>query len=467
MQRQQRHDHHRRLRSGLAVALALAAAGAQAVDLTLESAVETTLAGQRTLKSTGYSVEGERLSLATARSAFDLKILPTGSIGRIENSALTTASGYNGSVGVQFFRKFESTGTELSIGPSYNRTAGESNTGITLHLAQPLLRGWDSVVTLDPVRRAEHSVASSQRSFEQARVNAALEVIAAYYAVLREQRLAAFAAAQFKRIDEHTAIAESKERSGLIGPMDLLRAKVRLKDAEDAANLARISYQASLNRLRRAMDVPLDSDLRLATPRDVRLDNADYETEAIERRIEIVQLRAELDEAVRASEVARRNIRPEVTLLVTAGQATTINPFLVQFVPATSRQWSVYLESSAEFSRKAEENAFRQALLRVETTRATLETKIEEVRRQVREQRLALADLRVRIALREEQIRQARSRLALAQVKFSHDMASNVDVIEAETELQRAEASLAGARAEYAVGVYQLKAVAGRLLPFA
>jgi adhesin transport system outer membrane protein len=446
---------------------ALAATSAQALDLTLQGAVEATLAGQRALRSTGYALEGEQLSLATARSAFDLKILPTGSIGRIESSALTTTTGYNGSVGVQLFRKFESTGTEVSIGPSYNRTAGESNTGITLHLAQPLLRGWDSVVTLDPVRRAEHSVASSQRSFEQARVNAALEVIAAYYAVLREERLAAFAAAQLKRIDEHTAIAEIKERSGLIGPMDLLRAKVRLTDAQDAANLARISRQAALNRLRRAMDVPLDSDLRLAPPRDVRVEDADYENEAIERRIEIVQLRAELDEAVRASEVARRNIRPEVTLHVTAGQSTTINPFLVQFVPATSRQWSVYLESSAEFSRKAEENAFRQALLRVENARAILETRVEEVRRQVREQRLALADLRVRIALREEQIRQAQSRLALAQVKFSHDMASNVDVIEAETELQRAEASLAGARAEYAVGVYQLKAVAGRLLPFA
>jgi len=124
----------------------------------------------------------------------------------------------------------------------------------------------------------------------------------------------------------------------------------------------------------------------------------------------------------------------------------------------------VYLESCAEFSRKAEENAWRQALLRVESTRLALETKTEEIRRQVREQRLQLADLRVRIGLREEQIRQGESRLALAQVKFSHDMASNLDVIEAESELQRAAASLAGARADYAIGIYQLRAMAGRLL---
>ena len=441
-----------------------ASTGAGALDVTLERAVETTLTGQRALRTAQYSVQGEQLGMQTARSAFDLKILPTGSLGRISDSAVTTTTGYNGSVGVQFSKSFESTGTQIALGPSYNRSGGESNTTLTLHVQQPLLRGWDSVVTLDPVRRAEHSYAASQRALDQARVNAALETIGAYYSALREQRMQEFAQHQRRRIEEHTAIAESKERSGLIGPMDLLRAQVRLKDAEDAENQSRVSSQAAMNRLKRAMDVPLDADIRLVQPREAPPDNFDFEAEAVANRVEIVQLRADVDEAVRQAEVAQRNIRPEVTLHITAGQATQVVPFLVQFVPTTSRQWAVYLESSAEFSRKAEENAWRQALLRVESTRLALETKTEEIRRQVREQRLQLADLRVRIGLREEQIRQGESRLALAQVKFSHDMASNLDVIEAESELQRAAASLAGARADYAIGIYQLRAMAGRLL---
>jgi len=441
-----------------------ASTGAGALDVTLERAVETTLTGQRALRTAQYSVQGEQLGMQTARSAFDLKILPTGSLGRISDSAVTTTTGYNGSVGVQFSKSFESTGTQIALGPSYNRSGGESNTTLTLHVQQPLLRGWDSVVTLDPVRRAEHSYAASQRALDQARVNAALETIGAYYSALREQRMQEFAQHQRRRIEEHTAIAESKERSGLIGPMDLLRAQVRLKDAEDAENQSRVSSQAAMNRLKRAMDVPLDADIRLVQPREAPPGNFDFEAEAVANRVEIVQLRADVDEAVRQAEVAQRNIRPEVTLHITAGQATQVVPFLVQFVPTTSRQWAVYLESSAEFSRKAEENAWRQALLRVESTRLALETKTEEIRRQVREQRLQLADLRVRIGLREEQIRQGESRLALAQVKFSHDMASNLDVIEAESELQRAAASLAGARADYAIGIYQLRAMAGRLL---
>jgi outer membrane protein TolC len=448
----------------IAAAVGLAPAAAAALDVTLERAVETTLVGQRGLRSAQFASQGEQLGVQTARSAFDLKILPTGSVGRISDTAVTTTTGYNGSIGVQFSKSFESTGTQIALGPSYNRSGSDSNTTLTLHVQQPLLRGWDSVVTLDPVRRAEHSYSASQRALEQARVNATLETIGAYYGALRDQRLQEFAHDQRRRIEEHTAIAESKERSGLIGPMDLLRAKVRLKDAEDADNQARVSVQAAMNRLKRAMDVPLDADIRLVQPREAPLDTMDFEAEAIANRIEIVQLRADVDEAVRQAEVARRNIRPEVTLHITAGQATQVVPFLVQFIPTTSRQWAVYLESSAEFSRKAEENTWRQALLRVESTRLALETKTEEIRRQVREQRTQLADLKVRIGLREEQIRQAESRLALAQVKFSHDMASNLDVIEAESELQRASASLTGARADYAVGIYQLRAMAGRLL---
>lgn len=453
----------RTLAAMIAVGAAPLAALGASLDLTLERAVELALANHRIIQSAEFALRGEALGLQTAQSAFELKIIPTGTLGRIGSNAFTTTTGYNSSVGVQVSRRFE-TGTLVSLGPSYNRFGSDRNTTLTLNLEQPLVRGWDPEVSRDPVLRAEFSLGSSRRAFEQARNNVALEAIAAYYGVLREHQLLAFAAAQRSRIEQHTVVAESKERSGLIGPMDLLRARIRLTDAEDALNQARVSSEAAMNRLRRALDLPLDAQIRLATPAEARLNGFDLEAEALARRAEIVQMRADVEEALRVAEVARKNVLPEVTLHVTAGQATQVDPFLVQYVPTTQRQWSVYLQSSTDLRRTGEKNAWRQALLRAEASRSALDTKIEEVRRQVREQRLQLADARVRIGLREEQIHQAETRLALAQVKFSHDMASNLDVIEAEGELQRAEASIAAARADYAVGVYQLRAMAGHLL---
>ena len=441
----------------------VASTGAAALDLTLERAVEMAIASHRTVETAQLSVQGEALSLSTAKSAFDLRVVPTGTVGRIGSNAFTTAEGINSSVGVQVSKRFE-TGTVLALGPSYNRSGADRNTTLALSLEQPLVRGWSSAVSLDPVKRAQFSYASSQRAFEQARVNTALEAIGAYYGVLREQRLLAFAGEQRTRMEQHTAVAGAKERSGLIDSMDLLRARVRLKDAEDALNLARVSLEGATNRLRRALELPLDADLRLTPPTDARLDSVDPEAEAVAHRAEIVQLRAELDEARRTADVARRNVLPEVTLHLSVGQASQVDPFLVQYVPTTQRQWSVFLQSASDLARTAEKNAAQQAALRVETARFALESKTADVRRQVREQQLQLADARVRIGLREEQIHQAETRLALAEVKFSHDLASNLDVLEAENELQRAEAILASARADYAIGVFQLRAMAGRLL---
>jgi outer membrane protein TolC len=460
--------HHHLPLSAAAAALVLlgpplAAAAPPPLELTLGKAVELAVARNRAILAAEAASRGESLSVATAESAFDLKLVPSTTIGRIGTSALTTTTGYNSTVGLQVSRRFE-TGTVLTMGPSYNRAGDERNTTLNVSLEQPLVRGWRPEVTLDPVRRAQFSLASAGRASEQARVNVALEAIGAYYGLLRERRLLAFAAAQRDRIDRHASIAQSKERNGIIGPMDFYRATIRLKDAQDALNQERVAVQAAENRLRRALDLPLDTPLAVEPPAPARLDDGRIEDEAVERRIEIVQLRAELAEAERQAEVARLQVAPEVTLRVSAGQATELDPFLAQYLPSTQRQWSVYLQSSTDFARVAEKNAYRQALLRVDAARLALETRIEEVRRQVREQRLQLEDAGDRIALREAQIREAEARLALAQVKFQHDMASNLDVIDAEGELQRAETSLAAARADYAVGIYQLRALAGHLL---
>lgn len=446
-------------------AVALVMTPARALDLTLEGAVAIATSSHRTIQSGVRAVEGERLSVETAESAFDLKIVPTGTLGRIGSNAITDASGFNSSAGVLLSRRFE-TGTVLSMGPTFNRFAGERNTTLALSLEQPLLRGWQRALSRDPLLRAEFSLASSERALSQARTNVALEAISAYYAVLRDANLEQFAQAQERRIEQHTQIAESKERSGLVGPNDLLRARIRLAEARDALNQARVTRLASMNRLRRALELPLDTPLALRRPADPRLDRAGLEDDAAANRPEIVQLRAELAEAMRNADVARRNVMPEVTLRVSAGQASA-DPLLAQFIPTTQRQWSVFLQASSDLERTAEKNASRQALLRAETSRIALETRVEDVRRQVREQLLQLDDARARIGLREDQAHQAETRLALAEVKFSHDMASNLDVIEAETELQRAEVVLAAARADYAVGIYQLRAIAGRLLPFA
>jgi outer membrane protein TolC len=93
-----------------------------------------------------------------------------------------------------------------------------------------------------------------------------------------------------------------------------------------------------------------------------------------------------------------------------------------------------------------------------------LEEKREEIARQVRRQLDALKKHEEGIQIRKEQIDQAQGQLALAQIKFDHQMADNFDIIEAETELLTAKAALLSDETEYISGTYRLRAILGTLV---
>jgi len=91
-------------------------------------------------------------------------------------------------------------------------------------------------------------------------------------------------------------------------------------------------------------------------------------------------------------------------------------------------------------------------------------TRRDEIVRQVRRELDALKDARKRSILRKEQIRQAQGKLELARIKFNYGMASNFDVIESETELQRSQLDLLTVQTDYIIGTYRLRGALGTLI---
>ncbi len=432
--------------------------------LTLDDAVRIALAGNSRLVAAHLSLEGEHEGLEAARADFDLKLVPTLRLGKIGDNTLSSSTiGANNSLGAQLSKKFE-TGTTVSIGPSWNQSGGSANTTLNLSVQQPLFKGFDGEVTLSGVRAAEFSLATSQRSFEQARVIVALDTIGAYYQLIRDQEMLRLAVSLTERLQRQALVAQSKERVGTASPMDTYRAEIVLKDAEAAAHQARNAVAASGDRLKLLLELELNTPLELVAPPIPQADDMDYEAQALNGRAELLQLQAEINEAERGLRVAGNDLLPDVSLQLNYGQATSNDPFLNQYLPTTQKQWSVYLVASSDILRGAQKTAYRRAELRHKSLRLSLESKGAELRRQVRQQLALLGEAKQRISLRGQQIKQAESKLALAEVKFSHDMADNFSLLEAETELQRSRLNLLATQADYAVGVYNLKAIAGRLL---
>jgi len=439
-------------------------AAAEPLELSLRRALEIALAANRNLTISRLSYEGEERGLDAARAEFELKVVPTTTFGTLSNNALApNATGNNSSIGAQLTKKLEA-GTTVSIGPSWNRSGDTRNETMNLSVQQPLLKGFGSEVNLDGVRRAQFTIASAGRALDQARVNTALETIATYYEVIKQEQLARLSDTLAERLRRHAIVARSKERVGVATPMDTYRAQIYLKDAEDSANQARNAYESAKNQLKLILNLSLEADIKLAPPPLPELHVQNLEQEAVRQRAELVQLRAEIEEATRALQVAANALLPDVSVRWNYGQAVAAQPVFAQFLPTTQRQSSVYLQASSDLYHTAEKANYRRAELRIESLRVSLDTKSTDIRRQVKQQLALLDEAKRRIVLRMEQIRQAEGKLALAEVKFAHDMADNFAVIEAEGERQRARANLFATEAEHAIGIYNLEAISGHLL---
>jgi outer membrane protein TolC len=108
--------------------------------------------------------------------------------------------------------------------------------------------------------------------------------------------------------------------------------------------------------------------------------------------------------------------------------------------------------------------AYDQSLLSVQGAQRNYNLLRDEVVREVKRDFRNLRASENSVVIQEEQIRQAKGQLALAQVKFRFGLANNFDLIDAETKLRIAQTNLLSAVLSYIVGTNRLRAAMGTLL---
>jgi outer membrane protein len=433
------------------------------VTLTLEESVDLALLNNRNITSSKFRAESQQYSVTAAKSDFDVKIVPgvntNFSDGRLMGSK-------NIGAGVVIKKKLE-TGATVSLSPTVNVTNQQYWNDVSLTVEQPLFKGFGEDVTLDNVRSAEFSKETAVRSIYQTKVNISLEMITTFYNAVKNKVINNLYDSMASRLRGHSAVAMAKGKVGLATPMETYRAEIRLKEAEDSATQASEAYLDAKDRIKVILSLPLKTEIALVTPAPpdhMPMELSTAIDTALKNRIEIEQARAEIQEAERRSLVMKQNTLPGVNLVMSVGQYDIADNF-GQAATLSQNRWNVALQGSTDLQRTAEKAAYQQSLLNVKMLRLDLENRMEEIGKQVRKQWNAFKEDEKRIRIRKEQMQQAREKLALAEVKYAHGMADNFDVIEAETELQRAKVMLLTAEMDYAVGTYNMKAILGTLIP--
>jgi outer membrane protein TolC len=431
--------------------------------LTLADVIDLALRVNRSLISSGYGVESQEFSVDAARSEFEWKLFP---------KATAAASDETRRIGggVTVAKKF-TPGPVASLSPEIARNydADDDETygsQLDISLTVPLLRGFGSEVNLNNVEAARYSLRTARRSHYLVKVSTVLEAVAAVYNIVQQRELADLYQEQAERFQGHAVVAGAREKIGLATPIDVFRARIRLKDAQDSLNRAQEALRNAGDRLKIVLATPLEQALNVTAPLDCPpVDTGIHQAveTALQHRVELKQADDDLQEAKRASRLAKNDLNPQLDLVANYTRLGSDDAFA-----GTSRLseelWSINLASTTDWSRTAEKATYRQSLLKVKRAELNRSVRSDGIKREVRQFYEALQKARQRMQIRNDQIGQAQGKLALARIKFSHGMADNFDLIEAETELQEARSNLLTAKIEYIVGMYRLRAAVGTLI---
>lgn len=434
----------------------------QPSPLTLEQAISRALKANRGLADSADAVTGSGLSLVAANAEFELKIFPSGQASL--SGSTTTETSEAAGIGLELRRRLEA-GTQIAGKPFVEREGDTFRTGISTSLEQPLLKGLSREANLAAVHGAEFSARTARRSLYLAQVNTIVATVSAVYDIVRQRELVDLNRASVKRLQGHAKAARAKEKLGLATGIDVYRASIQLKQAEDNLAVAREALADARDSLAVLLALPLDQRVDVRAPLTyslIRVNEREAVQLALEKRVELDQSEDTLREARRRSRVARHNTLPDLNVSLNYrryGQSARLS----KSAGLDEDSWTVGLSTTTDLARTAEHAALEQSLLSVRAAHRSLDLRRDETRRQVKRELRGLRRAEKRIAIQQDQIKHAGGKLALARVKLRRGVANNFDVIEAETELRGAQTSLLSAVIDYVVTGYRLRAAMGTL----
>lgn len=431
--------------------------------ITLEQAIERALLANRPLLTSRDNVEGAKLSVDIAESEFDLKILPEAGMGMNVDSKNADQREYQ--AGVEFNKKF-STGGQIGVAPGVVKTDKSWESRVAASFTQPLIRGVSSEYNLSAVHGAEYQHRSARRRHHLDKVNTILRTVDAVYDVINYRELLRLYSESAERLRGYSYAARIKEKVGLTMAIDVFRSEIQLNQTQDALLAAQEAYLAALDGLKLLLALPIEENIEVEAPINYNLFGLSLETAcrtALANRVAIREAEDAKRESERLVRVAKHNILPELNLVLNYSQFGLADDFS-RSSRLDEHALSVSLTAGTDIARTAEKAQYKQSRLQLDAARRNIPAVRDEVIRQVKSEYRKLNRTEHRIMLQQKQIKQARAKLLLSQIRFRWGQAGNFDLIESEIELRRAQTNLLSAELDYIISTYYIRAAMGTLL---
>ncbi len=321
------------------------------------------------------------------------------------------------------------------------------------------LDDWNGGVTSQMVlfdfgaRRAGLDAARARLGGARADANAThadvrLSVQTAFYALAAARDLQGVAERNLTRTKTHLALAQARRNAGAVPQADVLRAQAEVASAEIQLIGARSHVRTALGQLNTAMGRPAETPLAIQAPTvdslaPPTIDVATAVREAIANRPEL-QSEQQRVAATRANVAAARAARdPRLLADGYFGWNDTA------FLPET-KEWQVGVSISLPiFDGGSRSHRIARSRAEFERQQAAYDTRLLQVRQEVWAADAELERAWEAIGANETNVRASEESLRVVRERYQTGAALITDLLDTQTVLARAEASLAEARWTY------------------
>jgi outer membrane protein TolC len=340
-------------------------------------------------------------------------------------------------------------------------------TDLRLLLSQPLLRGVGPNATFFELTNARRAVQGQERSLALAKQRLAVEVAAAFYAVIAQRQLLDVAGQSLQRTEGLLKSSEARLQVGLASKLDVFRAELQAAQARDAMVRSRSALSGALERFRGVLALPPGDPVEPeAAPLPRTAD--DFEPvpvlvrRALETRLELAEARDLVSDARRAASLATQNLLPQVDLNLGVTQLGYGGSFGDAWT-AGDRRVEVFLSASYPIQQAAQRAARAVSQIQVGSRERAVRQQELEVEEQVRQALRELDQIRQSVELQRQAVEVAAQQRRLAVLRYQRGLGSNFDVVDAESSLVTARSALVQLQTTYAVARLDLKRVTGTL----
>jgi len=265
---------------------------------------------------------------------------------------------------------------------------------LTASVSAPLLGAGAGKAARENLTQAERTVLYRIRTFNRFRKTFVISILNSYYQVLQQRDTVRVREDSYQRQVDNTNQLIMEANVGKTPQTTADEASQALLEAENNLISARQNYQQALDNFKISLSLPTDANVVLDQNELPALEAAGVyqpafaEKQAIDialaRRLDLANTRDELDDAERKLILAAEGLGMQLNLVGSANVDSTPNTDYTR-LRFHEGNYSLGLEGDLPLDRKAERNAYREALITVQQRQRAYDQEIERVKLDMRQ----------------------------------------------------------------------------------